>query len=112
MQPAINIQSFGTSWWDTAKTAAESAKETAGDWLGDTAAEAAAGTSRGVLSELEATGTRIASTAAQKHAAELAAAADPAMQQAQKTMRWIGIGAVAIGVGALIFFVSRRKRRK
>lgn len=111
MQSAINIQAFGSSWLDTAKAAAERAKGATSEWLGDAAETAATSASRGALRELEAAGTRIASTAAQAHAAELAAAADPALQQAQRTLKWVGIGAGAIGIGALIFFVTRKRRK-
>ena len=112
MQSAINISSFGTSWWDSAKDIADSAKGTAGDWLGDAATTAGGGATKGAIAELEAAGGRIASQAARTHAAELGQQADPTMAQAQKTMKWIGIGAAALGIGGLIFLISRRKRRK
>jgi len=117
MKSAINIQSFGTSWWDSAKDIADAAKDTAGDLLGDAAAsDAAAGVgsvvSSSVLTDLEAAGSRIATDAARTHAAELGQQADPTMVQAQKTLKWIGIGAAALGIGGLIFLVTRRKRKK
>ena len=72
MRSAINIQSFGKSWWDSAKETASTLTEHASDLVGGAAGAAAsqagAGLTQGITGELEAAGTRIASAAAREHA--------------------------------------------
>jgi hypothetical protein len=115
MRPAINIQAFGGSWLDSAKEMASKVADSASDLVGGAAGTAAsaagAGLTQGITGQLEQAGTRIATAAAREHASTLIAPAEPALGQLTTTLKWVGLGVGAVGVGALIFFIARGRRK-
>lgn len=105
MRPMINKMAFGGSWLDSAKEMADKV----GDYAEGIASDAGAAAAGGATSALTDSLDTIASNAAAAHGAALGESASGTLAQTEKTMKYIGYAALAVGAGALLFFVSRRK---
>ena len=117
MRPMINKMAFGGSWWDdavdTAKKIGDSASDQFGENVNDTVANLAQSATQGATSSLESTLANVAEGAAAAHGSalgeSLGESASGTLGQSEKTLRYVGYGALALTGGVLLYLFMRKR---